>query len=166
MGECIAIELAEWIEAGLACAAASAHQPLQVVETPLVFLYQRGRICHAGALGLAYLGRSGAAAPALEHWTQLSPSSLAGRLDAAAALLGVPVALARLVEVNHRNTLSAREIARHLRAGTLGVTFGAKPARTRTHCKVDRAAEHEFSQSFPLDAARAAAYGGNFANIP
>jgi hypothetical protein len=112
----MAIEAAELIESGLACA--------HVEETPRIFLEFVNSVYRAGVVGLALIGRTGDPANALRQWTEVSNTSPAGRFEAAAHLLGISVALVRLIEANHNNGLPANVIARSLRTGTLSLAGG------------------------------------------
>ena len=153
VSECIATELAELIEAGLAMDLPEAAGKLRIVETTHVFLHLRGSTCQAGALGLAFLGRARDPGAALDQWLQVESNSKCSKLEAAAHLLGVPVALAKLVEINHRNGLSAVEIARCLRLGVLGIVFGAAPLASTGGRGGDSVAA-ELAESFPLETVR------------
>jgi len=126
MAEFLAIEIAEWIERGLGFAE-SAEGVFRVRETQRVFLELADSTFRAGPLGLALLGKYGDPRVALRHWMTVADESPAGRLEAAARLLGIPAALARMVELNHRGGVTARTIARHLRAGALGMVMAAAP---------------------------------------
>ncbi len=124
----MSIEIAEYIERGLQALAGRPHGGFRVAETPCAFLDLSGHIYRAGALGLALIGKAGDAETAFDAWQQVSNTSPAGRFEAAAALLGVSVGLARLVEINHRNGVPAIEIAGSLRIGTLSLSFRTRPA--------------------------------------
>lgn len=130
MAQCVAIEMAELIEAGLSF---SHHNP-PVRETAGVFLESAGQDYRAGALGLALIGSAGDPSAALHRWSEASNASTAGRFEAAARLLGISVALARLIEANHFNGLPAATIARNLRIGTLCLaTAPAQSKRSSRH---------------------------------
>jgi hypothetical protein len=124
----MSIEIAEYIERGLGTVAGRAHGGFRIVETPCAFLDLSGHTYCAGALGLALIGKAGDPQAAFHAWQQVSNTSPAGRFDAAAALLGISVGLARLVEINHRNGVPAMEIASSLRIGTLSLAFRTRPA--------------------------------------
>ena len=124
MAEFLAIEMAEWIERGLEFAA-GAEDGARVRESPRAFLEFVAPAYRAGPLGLALIGRDGDPETALHRWLKVAENSPAGRMEAAARLLGIPVALARLVELNHRGGIPARAIARCLRAGALGMAMAA-----------------------------------------
>jgi hypothetical protein len=121
MAEFFAAEIAELIEQGLAFATDRAPGGLRVQETPSVFLARAESVYHASALGLALIARSGDPGLALRRWSEVSNTSPAGRFEAAARLLGISVALARLIDTNHSNGLNAAAIAYELRIGTLGM---------------------------------------------
>ncbi len=125
MAEFLAITIAEWIERGLELVTNHADGGLRVRESQRAFLELAGTTYRAGSLGLALIGKDGDPQVALMRWMQVSGSSLADQLEAAARLLGIPVALARLVELNHRGGITARVIAKNLRAGTLGMAMVA-----------------------------------------
>jgi hypothetical protein len=128
MAEFMATEVAEYIERGLSAAANRSKGTIRVLEMPGVFLDLLGRACHAGALGLACIGKTGDPRTALNDWLRVSNTSPAGKFAAAAGLLGITVGLARLVELNHRNGVPAAEIAGGLRMGTLGLSFRNRSA--------------------------------------
>jgi hypothetical protein len=128
MSECMAIEMAELIEQGLRLITSRACHGSQVQEKPNAFLERVGAIYYAGPLGLAFIARDGDPQLALDHWMQVSNDSDARGFEAAAQLLGISEALARLVQLNHRNGLTATAIARELRRGSLGMASGGKPA--------------------------------------
>ncbi|HTX38790.1 MAG TPA: hypothetical protein VME43_27375 [Bryobacteraceae bacterium] len=125
MAEFLAITIAEWIERGLELVTSRADGGLRVRESQRAFLELAGTTYRAGSLGLALIGKDGDPQVALQRWIQVSGNSLADQLEAAARLLGIPVALARLVELNHRGGITARVIAKNLRAGTLGMAMVA-----------------------------------------
>jgi hypothetical protein len=150
--ECVATEIAELIEAGLELELARGPSQLVVQETPGAFLYLSGGICHAGALGLAFLGRIGNPRVALDQWLQVANASAGHKLEAAAALLGIAVALAKLVEINHRNGLEAAQVARSLRLGVLGIAFRGRHSEPASPGA--KAEAKELSESFPLDSVR------------
>ena len=124
----MSIEIAEYIERGLGALSGRTHGGFRIVETPCVFLDLSGRTYCAGALGLALIGKAGDPQAALDAWLQVSNTSPAGKFEAASALLGISVGLARLVEINHRNGVPAAEIAGSLRIGTLSLSFRTRPA--------------------------------------
>ncbi len=128
MAEFLAIELAEYIERGLAWVEGRSGSEARVTETAGKFLRAAGDGYRAGALGLAFLGKAGGPQAALEHWAQFSNASQAAKIEAAAGILGVSEALTRLVDMNHRNGVPAAEIATSLRMGTLTLAFRAPPA--------------------------------------
>lgn len=128
MAEFMSIEIAEYIERGLVALSGRTHGGFRIVETPCTFLDLCERTYCAGALGLALIGKAGEPQAALHAWLQVSNTSPAGKFEAAAALLGISVGLARLVEINHRNGVPAAEIAGSLRIGTLSLTFRTRPA--------------------------------------
>jgi hypothetical protein len=148
MAEFMAIEVAEYIERGLDVA----NRPkggFRVRETPLAFLDLRRQTCHAGALGLALIGKAGDPQAALEGWLQISNISSAGKFATAAGLLGISVGLARLVEMNHRNGVPATEIACSLRIGTLGLSF--RNRRTQTEAApVETSSDNGLSEAVHL----------------
>lgn len=129
MAELMAIEVAEFIEDGLTLMAKTSTCGFRVRETPLAFLDCLGGAYQAGALGLAFIGKFGDPPAALNRWLEVSNASPAGKFEAAAKLLGIPVALARLVEINHHNGVPAAEIAGRLRIGNLGLIFRSPAAR-------------------------------------
>jgi len=91
------------------------------------------------------IAKTGNPEAALKLWMPLANGSPARRLEAAANVLGISAALARMIELNHRNGMSALEIARDLRRGTLGMTISsgtvpAVPLRTMTAATHSRAA--------------------------
>lgn len=126
MAEFMAIEVAEYIERGLA-AAERPEGGFRVLESPLSFLHLRGSSYYAGVLGLAFIGKVGDPEVALGQWLGASTASPTAKLQVAARLLGVSTGLARLVELNHRNGVPAAEIALSLRIGTLGLSFRSRP---------------------------------------
>ena len=154
----MSIEIAEYIERGLASMGGRPHGGVRIVETPCVFLELCGRTYGAGALGLALIGKTGNPQAALEAWLQVSNSSPAGRFEAAAALLGISVGLARLVEINHRNGVPAGEIAGSLRSGTLSLAFRTRPVPRPVTKPVDVARRaplrEDLQVSGPAQAAR------------
>lgn len=128
MAEFVAMEVAELMERGLEFTTKTDDKGFRVKEEPNAFLGLVNSVYSASSLGLALIGRAGDPQTALEGWLEVSNRSAAGKFEALADLLGVSVALARLVELNHFNGLTAREIARDLRTGSLGVFLGRKPA--------------------------------------
>jgi hypothetical protein len=114
MAEWVALEVAQLIERGL---------QFGVEEKSRIFLEASGAGCRAGVLGLAIVARAGDIRKALDRWTLVANGSPSRRIEAAAELLGIPIALARMLELNHRNGVSAALIARGMRAGTLGMTM-------------------------------------------
>ena len=150
MAEFMAIEVAEYIERGQQFVLRS-HASVR--ETPLCILDFLGRTYYASVLGLALIGKYRDPHAALKGWQQVSNTSPAGKFVAAAGLLGISVALARLIELNHRNGVPASEIAGSLRIGNLCLSFRNKPERpTRV---VDSTADSDFSTGVYLDRARA-----------
>ncbi len=129
MAELMAIEMAELIERGLAFATHLHPDDLRVRERPNVFLERVDTLYQASALGLALIGRTGDPRVAFHRWSEVSNSSPAGRFEAAARLLGISVALARLIEANHSYGLKAIAISRELRMGTLCLAAGGSMAR-------------------------------------
>lgn len=125
MAECMAIELAELIEQGLAFTDGG-QEGVRVKESPNALLELVDSVYRASALGLALIGRAGDPTVAHRQWMQVSNTSRAGKFEAIAQLLGVPVALTRLIEANHGNGRSARAIALNLRTGSLGLATGSK----------------------------------------
>ena len=123
MAEIMAIEVAEYIERGLRVAANRSRSDWRVVETPGALLDADDRICRAGALGLAVVGKTGDARSALEDWRRAGRPAAENEFATAADLLGISVGLARLVGLNHENGVPAAEIAGALRTGTLGLSF-------------------------------------------
>ena len=115
VAEFMSMETAELIEQGMTFLGAG------VEEKPNVFLEQRGALFSAGALGLAMIGKSGGPRRALKEWSRVSNSSPAKRLESAAEFLGITIALARMVELNHRNGVAANGIANALRGGSLAM---------------------------------------------
>jgi hypothetical protein len=122
MAEFLAIAVAEWIERGLEFVS-TAGSGFEVRESQRAFLDITGSTYRAGALGLAVIGKEGHPRAALERWKQAAGNAPADPLEAAAHVLGISVALARLVELNHRGGVAARDIARSLRAGALGMAM-------------------------------------------
>ena len=100
MPEYVAIELAEYIERGLE--------------------FSNGRFRDAGALELAIIGKFGSPRRATDPGVDSA---------AAARMLGIPVTLARLVELN--DGMPAIEIAAGLRAGSLTVSSRRQDARSK-----------------------------------
>ncbi len=131
MAECVAIEVAEYIEHGLEFAGRRARNAGRVVETPGIFLDAAETTYYAGALGLALMGKTGDPQKALSDWKQVSNTSPAGKFQAAADLLGITLALARLIELNHQNGVPALEIAGGLRTGSLSLSFRRATAPAR-----------------------------------
>lgn len=131
MAEFMAIEVAENIERGLDSVANRPKSGFRVRENPFAFLDLLGHTYHAGALGLAFIGKAGDPRVALDGWMQVSNVSPAGKFAAAAGLLGISVGLARLVELNHRNGVPAAEIAGSLRIGALGLSFRNRPHKQK-----------------------------------
>lgn len=128
MAEFMAVEIAELIEKGLAFATDRAPGGLRVQETPNVFLAHTESVYHAGALGLALIGRAGDPGLAFRKWTAVSNTSPAGRFETVARLLGISVAFARWIDANHSNGLKAAAIACELRIGTLGMATSRSTA--------------------------------------
>jgi len=130
MAEWVAIEIAELIECGLGFLGGPQDDRLGVEEKPKVFLDVSGATCRAGLLGLAMIARAGDPQTAVDRWIMASNGSPGRRLEIAAEILGISIALARMLELNHRNGVAAAAIARCLRAGSLGMNMnsGAKPA--------------------------------------
>lgn len=140
MAEFMTMEVGEYIERGLALATNLSDKGFQVLETPATFLDLQGPICHAGALGLAFIGKADDPQTALDHWLEFSNRSPSGKLQAAAKLLGISVELARLAELNHRNGVPAAEIARRLRFGILGLSLRYRPHQRRAQMRSGRGA--------------------------
>jgi hypothetical protein len=128
MAELMAIEMAELIERGLEFARDETPEGLRVQERSNVFLERVDAVYRAGALGLALVGRTADPGVALSQWMEVSNSSPSGRFEAAGRLLGISVALARLIEANHGNGLRATDVARELRIGTLSLSFCGRTA--------------------------------------
>ncbi len=136
MAEFMAIEIAELIERGLEFAGDGADSEARVRESQRAFIEFADPTYRAGPLGLALIGRDGDPRVALDHWMQVTADSPSGRFEAAARLLGISEALARMVELNHRGGISARAIARSLRVGALGMVMtdpraASRPAHAR-----------------------------------
>lgn len=151
MAEFMAIEVAEYIERGLDTVANRSRGGFRVVETPLAFLDLFGHSYHAGALGLAFIGKAGDPRAALDGWLQVSNTSPAGKFEAAAGLLGISVGLARLVELNHRNGVPATEIAGSLRIGTLGLSFRTRSVPKEVDETVESSSDRSFSETLQLE---------------
>jgi hypothetical protein len=130
MAEFVAIDVAELIERGLEYTTKTGRDGFRVQERSNAFLGLVGSVYFAGSLGLALIGRAGDPRNALDRWLEVSNRSAAGKFEALANLLGISVALARLVELNHFNGLTAREIARDLRTGSLGLFLGPRTLPT------------------------------------
>ena len=114
MAEWVAIRTAEMIESGLRFPG--------VQENPYLYLQTFSGGCRAGLLGLLMIARTGDPEIALQEWTPLG-------IDRAAELLGISVAFATMLELNHRNGLPARSIARSLRAGALSIAMPSRRPR-------------------------------------
>ncbi|SPE43248.1 hypothetical protein SBA3_860017 [Candidatus Sulfopaludibacter sp. SbA3] len=148
MAEFMAIEVAEYIERGLDAVANRPRGGFRILETPHAFLDLFGHAYHAGALGLAVIGKAGDPQAALAEWLQVSNTSPAGKFVAAAGLLGISVGLLRLVELNHRNGVPAAEIAIGLRIGNLGLSFRTKSAMEKVMETAESASESRFPADF------------------
>jgi len=125
MAEWIAVEIAELIERGIEFLGDAQGDGLAVEEKPRVFLDLSGTTCKAGLLGLAIIAKAGDPRAAVARWILVANGSPARKLEAAAEMLGISVAFARMLELNHRNGVSAGDIARSLRAGSLGMMMGS-----------------------------------------
>ncbi len=121
MAQWIGIEIAELIERGREFLGAATEDRLGVEEKARVFLDVSDGTCRAGVLGLAMIARAGDPRTAVHRWVLAAGAPSAHKLEAAAEILGIPVALARMIELNHRNGVTAAAIARGMRAGTLGI---------------------------------------------
>jgi len=117
MAEWVGIQIAEWIERGL--------QFPGVQEKVRVFLEPSDTACSAGVLGLAMIGQTSDPRAAVDRWIRMAAGPPPRKLEAAAQFLGISVALARMLELNHRNGVSAGSIARGLRGGTLGMKMAS-----------------------------------------
>jgi len=122
MAEYIALEVAELIERGIEFLHTQNGRPA-VLEKARAFLEFSDDAYRAGVLGLVMIAKIGDPQAALDRWATLANGSPARKLEAAAKVLGISPALARMIELNHRNGVSARAIARDLRCGTLGMTM-------------------------------------------
>ena len=133
MAEYLAVEAAELIERGLTFVELRGSQPLCMREGITAFLKRDSQGISASALGLALVGRFGGPGAALESWRPFESQSRSARYEAAARLLGIPLPLVRLIELNHAGGAPAAEIAVNLRLGSLGLrtTPTARPARIR-----------------------------------
>lgn len=145
VAEFLAIEIAEYIERGLHILARSSRADTRVLETPLSFLDLRGRTYHAGILGLALIGKAGDLRTAWDAWQPVSNTSTAGRFTAISTLLGVPVGLARWIELNHRNGIPAAEIAGSLRLGNLGLGCRTNSLPTKKQKSAAAASDADFA---------------------
>ena len=108
MAQWVAIRMAEMIECGLRFPG--------VQEKPYCYLDCSPDGCRAGLLGLLMIAHTGDPGIALQQW-------MPPRIERAAELLGISVAFATMLELNHRNGMPAGSIARSLRAGTLCMTM-------------------------------------------
>ncbi len=131
MPELLAFEIAEYIERGLKMTFGRSGAASRIIENANSLLEFEERTFYAGALGLALIGKTGDAGAALESCRRAFCKSPDRKLDVLAGLLGIPVALAMLIEINHQNGVSAREIAASLRSGTLGLCFRQASAAYR-----------------------------------
>jgi len=157
MAEFLAIAVAEWIEHGLEFVANSPASGLQVRESQRALLEIAGTTYRASALGLAMIGQQGDPRAALERWKQVAGSSPGDPLEAAARALGISIALARLVELNHRGGVAAMTLARDLRACTLGMAMvNHHPPAPRTEAP---AMQFRPIAHVPGDRAAAAGFG-------
>ncbi|HUA58087.1 MAG TPA: hypothetical protein VML19_04990 [Verrucomicrobiae bacterium] len=122
MAEWVGIQIAEWIERGLEFPG--------VEEKVRVFLEPSDSACGAGVLGLAMIGRVSDPRAAVDRWIRMAGGPSSRKLETAAQFLGISVALARMLELNHRNGVPAASIARGMRGGTLGMRIvSAVPLR-------------------------------------
>lgn len=120
MAEFLAIEIADLIAAGLAFTTTARRIPVR--EDSGRFLKSVNGAVYASALGLAIIGKFGDPQRALDRWTSAVRSTIEDEeFTVASSILGIPLALARLVEVNHRGGVAAAEIAVALRLGNLMV---------------------------------------------
>ncbi len=133
MAEYMAIEIAELIETGLGLTQNRGRSRASVIEQTDAFLEPAGPSYCAGPLGLALIAATGDPQIAHGRWRQARAGSPGDPFEAMAQLLGISGTLARLVQLNHRNGVTALEIAQHLRTGTLCMASG--PALPAEHTR-------------------------------